>query len=721
MRERCLACNGLGYIVDKKTCPQCHGLGKLKVTMGEGSHADKQDVCPTCKGKGFIEEKKTCLACDNGWIYYCDLCGKKLPNGKTNLCEDCDEDPFVIKLKEPIDEKFLRGKHALLGRVKEITKEGKVIVALTDNPNNPVLGEIKRGNRKHIERLKIGDQIYVRLLDPKQKPPFDLYLIYWTNPEKRPRIVVKRRDYKPIPLRVILRTPKVGSLVRVKGVVSEIHQTSNGPTQFIINDEEGSSITVIAFAGAGVRAYPEIRQGDAVDVYGYVNIHRDNVQIDSIEINRLRGEEANRIIENTTKALEAKAQIKPDYKFTIDSPAYEQLKEEFIKAAERIRKAVLTNQRIFIRFHAPCVDGLSGALSLIRSIEGLFFKYGKTNDEVRKLLRRYATKSPYYDLADAIRDLAVAIDEKERFGMDLPLIILVDLGSSKESLASYKLLSEGYGIDFIVVDHHVPSEEVRKIVHSYINPMILEDYKDKYAISGGMLAYELGKMINPYPKIWEKSAQLPAIAGIADKVKGDEIEAYKKLASEIGYDEEKLKKLNLVTDYLLYYNRYADAVTFLFGVTGMKNNNSQVVDSICELIYPFAQKELETSVEAAKENSEKQDKGEFVFYKLDLDMFSAWQKYPHTGRLIGKLHDYAVSVEEKPVLTLGIGNDYAIFRGENINIDFTKLINELLEEMPSAMIDGGGHIHAGTIRYLPGYKEAVINKLLEKIENAMKQ
>ena len=719
MRERCLACNGLGYIINKKTCPTCHGLGYTTLSLGEGSHKDKQEKCPTCKGKGYIEEKNTCLACDNGWIYYCDLCGKKLPNGKTNLCEDCDEDPFVIKLKDPVDEKFLRGKHALLGRVKEITKDGKIIVALTDNPNNPILGEIKRGNRKQIERLKIGDQVYVRILDPKQKPPFDLYLIYWTNPEKRPRVVVKRREYKPIPLRIIHRNPKVGSLVRVKGVVSEIHQTSNGPTQFIINDEEGNSITVIAFAGAGVRAYPEIRQGDPVDIYGYVNIHRDTVQIDSIEITKLRGEEASRILENTTKALEAKAQIPADYEFTVKSPIYDGLREEFVKAAQRIRKAVLTNQRIFIRYHAPCVDGLSGALSMIRSIEGLFYKYGKTNDEVRKLLRRYATKSPYYDLSDAIRDLSVAIDEKERFGLELPLIILIDLGSSNESLASYKLLSEGYGIDFIIIDHHVASEEVKQIVHSYINPMILPEYKEKYSVSAGMLAYELGKMINPFPRIWENSYQLPAISGIADKVKGEEFEEYKKLANEIGYDEERLNKLNLVVDYLLYYNRYADAISVLFSLTGMKTNNSQNVDNICELIYPFAKSELDTSVEAAKENSEKEEKEKFVYYKLDLDSFSAWQKYPNTGRLIGKLHDWAVENEEKPVLTLGIGNDYAIFRGDNITIDFTEMIKEILEELPAAMIDGGGHVHAGTVRYLPGYKDTVINKILEKIEKAM--
>ena len=714
MRERCLACNGKGYTTSKKTCQACKGMGTLKLAIGVGAQPGKEQDCPECKGRGHIIERNTCLVCDEGFIYYCELCGKKLPNGKTNLCEDCDEDPYVIQLKDPVDEKYLKGNHALLGQVEEISKEGRVKIRLTSK----IHGELKRGNKKQIQNLRPGQEVYVRILNPNGRSPFDLYLVFFPH-DKKPRVVSKRRELKPIPVSAILHRPRIGSFVHIRGLVTEVIQTSTGPTQFTITDENGNSIMTIAFVGAGKRAYPEIDEGDAVGVYGYVNMHRDKLQIDSTDMQLLPEKEAADVKRSVEAALMSKYKVKEDHEFSVSSEAYTNLKAEFIKAAERIRQATLTSGRIFIRYHAPCVDGLAGALSLIHSIEGLYREQGKTLDEIRRLFRRYAQKSPYYDLADAIRDVSVALDEKERFGLDLPLIIIIDLGSSKENFASYKLLTEGYGLDVIVIDHHIPDQNIPQETFAFINPMTNDDELLRYAISGGMLSYELARMVNPKSDL-DKFPHLPAISGIADRVQGTELDAYLSKASENGFDAETLRNTARVLDYLLFYNRYADAIT-MFSEIAQLREDALAQKNVAELLLQSALDEVDRSLEAAKANASIEEKEDFILVQLDLDKYSSWHIYPSNGKLIGLLHDSIVQENNKPVLTLGLGNDYLIYRGDKIDLNFTEIVSKLLSQFQQATIDGGGHLRAGSMRFLPGYKEKIVNELVNLVSTAVKQ
>ena len=71
----------------------------------------------------------------------------------------------------------------------------------------------------------------------------------------------------------------MGKMVRIDGEVLQVQQTS-GPTIFTVTDESGVA-EVAAFDEAGVRAYPEVSEGDAVEILGDVNQHGGKTQIES--------------------------------------------------------------------------------------------------------------------------------------------------------------------------------------------------------------------------------------------------------------------------------------------------------------------------------------------------------------------------------------------------------------------------------------------------------
>lgn len=76
---------------------------------------------------------------------------------------------------------------------------------------------------------------------------------------------------------------------------------------FTITDE--SNITwVAAFDEAGVRAYPDIDVGDAVEVLGEVNQHGGKPQIESQSISKLEGEKKAKLHDLIEDALNKRAE-----------------------------------------------------------------------------------------------------------------------------------------------------------------------------------------------------------------------------------------------------------------------------------------------------------------------------------------------------------------------------------------------------------------------------
>ena len=81
--------------------------------------------------------------------------------------------------------------------------------------------------------------------------------------------------------------------------------------------------------------------------------------------------------------------------------------------------------------------------------------------------------------------------------------------------------------------------------------------------------------------------------------------------------------------------------------------------------------------------------------------------------------------EDKPIVTLGHGPDFGVFRAtdavnEQYGFNVNDIVSVLAERVPSAGIDGGGHECAGSIKYIEGLGEEVLYKIVEEIQSLSK-
>ncbi|MFB6205349.1 MAG: RecJ like exonuclease, partial [Haloglomus sp.] len=62
--------------------------------------------------------------------------------------------------------------------------------------------------------------------------------------------------------------------------------------------------------------------------------------------------------------------------------------------------------------------------------------------------------------------------------------------------------------------------------------------------------------------------------------------------------------------------------------------------------------------------------------------------------------------------------DFAVLRSDGVRLDIPEMVSELTEELPGAGVSGGGHLVVGSIKFVPGKREAVLDALVEKMADA---
>jgi len=100
----------------------------------------------------------------------------------------------------------------------------------------------------------------------------------------------------------------VGETVRLEGEVVDIRQTS-GPTVFELHDETGT-VDCAAFVEAGVRAYPEVEEGEFARLDGEVRRRRGELQVETDSLDVLDDEEREAVQQRLADALDDEA--RPD-------------------------------------------------------------------------------------------------------------------------------------------------------------------------------------------------------------------------------------------------------------------------------------------------------------------------------------------------------------------------------------------------------------------------
>ena len=696
MSVECQSCQGKGYVVKgEQTCPTCNGSGKIKnVNLMGVSEKDLKTVlsgyCPKCKGSGKLQTREKCQACGgSGKLNDCEICGKPAAPGK-EICEACGNIYPVYKLGPACDVSDLDVGKTYLGKVANTADFGVFV-----NLNGQTKGLIHSSN---VHRAYAsGEDVMVKINSIKPNGNFDL-------------IPHNVREFKIIEVEKNLPRTKsseinkyVNKQVSISGEVVQTKQTS-GPTIFSITDEEGT-VSCAAFVEAGMRAFPEVQLEDMVRVIGEITMRNNGLQLEVLDMKKLTGEDAAQIKNNIEAAIDARAAPK-HVDFLVQSEVLEKLRPQMEKVATHIRRAILKSVPIIIRHHADA-DGICAGVAVERACLPLIRQEGDSEAEYH-FFGRSPSKAPFYELEDVNKDLVMALEDSERHGQRMPLIVLMDNGSTEEDIEAYRY-TQVYGLDLLVVDHHHPDATVDPFLKGHVNPY---HAGGDFGITAGMLGVELARMINP--DVTDEIKHMAGVAAVGDRSEAPERAKYLALVKD-KYTEDELKKIALALDFEQFWLRYNDGRGIINDILnlGGSSRHRAIVDLLCNQANKMISDQLDASMPHVK--SAPLANGAML-HIIDVENFAHKFTFPAPGKTTGEIHDLLCRKNDgKPVVTLGYGPDFAVLRSRGVQMNIPRMVRELRDEIKGGGVNGGGHLVVGSIKFVEGMRKEVLEKLSTKI------
>ena len=589
------------------------------------------------------------------------------------------------------------------GEYYHATVNGVVDYGVFVDLSEHVSGLVHESTFDGEQDLDVGDDVVVNLTEVRENGDLSFELAALDDYET----VEREHSYDRIDAETV--GDRIGETVHVEGEVVQIKQTA-GPTIFRVRDET-SAVPCTAFEAAGVRAHPVVEVGDLVHVKGDVEEREGTYQVEVTEIDVLEAEDAADVAGRLDAALAEQAEP-IDVDPLVDWPALEEMLPELRSVARTLRRAVLEGRPIRMRHHADG-DGMAASVPVQHALTQFIEDAHQDADAARHLLKRLPSKAPYYEMEDATRDLNFALEDRARHGQKLPLLLMLDNGSTEEDTPAYKAL-DNYDIPIVVVDHHHPDPDaVDPLVEEHVNPYL---HGEDYRITTGMLCVELARMI--YPGLIEELEHVPAVAGLSDRSKAEEMTDYLELAREAGYDEEFLQNISEALDYEAYMLRYDPGTQLINDVLNV-NGDEQRHRELVPFLANRADEDVAEQLDAATPHVEHERVANGAnLYRIDVENHAHRFTYPAPGKTTGEIHDEKVEETGEPVITIGYGPDFAVLRSDGVRLDIPTMVEELNEELPGAGVSGGGHLVVGSIRFVPGMREEVLDALIEKMAEA---
>ena len=501
-----------------------------------------------------------------------------------------------------------------------------------------------------------------------------------------------------------------GDLVHLEGRVVQIKQTG-GPTIFQVRTETGV-VPCAAFEEAGVRAHPSVELDDLVRVVGTVESREGHVQLEADDVEVFEGSQRDEAVERLREA-DAEYAEPADVDPLVEWPAFEKLSGDLETVARRLRETVLEGRPIRMRHHADG-DGLCASVPLQYALERFIERTWEDPDAPHHLLKRLPSKAPFYELEDVTRDLNFALENRKRHGQKLPLFLMLDNGSTEEDTPAYRNLKH-YDVPILVVDHHHPDPDaVEGLVETHVNPYL---HDEDYRITTGMMCVEIARMIDP--EITDEIRHVPAVAGLSDRSEGEGMDDYLDLAREEGYDEPRLRDVGEALDYATYWLKYNAGRELVNDLLNVNCDDRERHERLVDLLAERAERDVDAQLDAAMEHvtHESLDNGAHL-YRIDVERHAKRFTYPAPGKTTGKIHDRKVEETGDPVITIGYGPDFAVLRSDGVRLDIPEMVAELKAEVPGGGVSGGGHLVVGSIKFVGGMHEDVIDALVEKMADA---
>jgi RecJ-like exonuclease len=609
-----------------------------------------------------------------------------------------DTDIIVYRLAAGCDLSDVQEGSTYTGKVQGFATFG-MFVQLNDR----IKGLVHKSNMKSEHKEK--DNVLVRVRQIRPNGNIDLeelqIQVYQVQNVERTSSTARIADL----------SGKVGKTVAIEGEVAQIKQTS-GPTIFTIVDETGSQ-NVAAFVEAGVRAFPEVELNNIVRVIGEVMLRNNQLQIEADALSALSGDDEATVRNRIETALDARAEpenIKP----LVKSEVMDLLMPEMRKVAKIIRKAVFTAQPIILRHHADA-DGICSAVAIEQAVVSLIKESGGDYDADYFLFKRAPSKAPFYEIEDITRDLDFSLKDHARYGQKMPLVILTDNGSTEEDEAAYKIASV-YDLPFLVIDHHHPDATIDKYLIGHVNPYHVGG---DFGITAGMLGTEVARLINPHVEPLIK--HLPAIAAVGDRSEAHERALYLALVRD-QYSEDACKDIALALDYEQFWLRFNDGREIVKDILNLLGNTERH-KKLVTLLVEGANTMIEDQMSASMPHvvPRQLENGAHLFL-LDVEIHAHKFTFPPPGKTSGEVHDRLCKQHAgEPVVTIGFGPDFAVLRSRGVLMNIPRMVRDLHNELPGGGISGGGHLVVGSIKFVEGMRDVVLEALIKKIAEAQIQ
>jgi len=687
-------------VVGERTCPNCNGSGKTdSISLSEVKSSEISEIletgaarCSVCKGTGKIPLTEPCPACAGlGREYLCLVCGTKLST-RQELCDSCARVPLVHTLDQACDTGDLEIGNIYSGKVSGIANFGAFV-----DLNDHVRGLAHNKYLKDMTTPAVGDEmlVYVRNVAPNG------------NIELEP---VRLKEYHMIPVEKDLPVSKsselqkrIGKTVCIKGEVIQVKQTG-GPTIFSIADD-GGVILCAAFERAGVRAYPGIDSEMIVKAVGEVSTRNGQIQVEIKSMKQLFGGEATTVKDEIERAIDRRAEPF-DPEPLVESDIISQLRPRMKQVAREIKRAILKSRPIVLRHHADA-DGISAAVAVESAILPLIREVSGPDAEYYGY-RRAPSKAPFYELEDVTKDLTFALEDQSRHGQKMPLVILMDNGSTEEDVPAMKQ-ARVYGLDMLVVDHHHPDQVVDQYLIAHVNPAHVGG---DFGITTGMIAVELARMINP--EVEGRIKHLAAVSAVGDRSEAPEAKKFIDMVAD-RFTVEDLRNIALALDYEAFWLRFNDGRGLVNDILclGRLDRHQRLVSLLCEQANVAIDEQLQASMAHVKTQMLP---NKVIMNVIDVENFAHKFTFPPPGKTSGEIHDrLCKKYQGQPVVTIGYGPDFAVLRSRGVLMNIPKMVRELREEIKAGGVNGGGHLVVGSIKFVGGMRKEVLAKLAEKI------
>jgi RecJ-like exonuclease len=293
----------------------------------------------------------------------------------------------------------------------------------------------------------------------------------------------------------------------------------------------------------------------------------------------------------------------------------------------------------------------------------------------------------------ATSDVTQMLRDSERHDEKLPLVVLVGVGGTTDSLDGLGLLGV-YGASRIVVDADSVDTGVVDETSVLVSPSVTGI--DRGDLSTGALGANLAGVVNTDTRA--DLAHLPAVSYWTEAPA-----AYTELASEAGFDADRTRELREAIALEAYYQSYQDKRELIIDL--LFEDDGGLAGHVSE---QFRQK-LDTEVETAAANLAVRSVGGVSVGVLDADSYSHQYDFPPTALLADALHRRA----EDRTVTIIYATDELFVRAP-ASVDVRAAAAAAGDAVPEGGVTAVG-IRQNRIEFLSGAREAVVDAVADAV------